>query len=188
MACGPSREKAFGCGDGSGAFREVPRDAVALRRCERSERSDRYGGLSYDVSFCGRATGYVDLIPWSMADLSAVDPSAARKLFKFGFGEGKVAEIWQFFPLHRAMELRRKGVGSAVLIRLMGELEREGFEGTFVLKPFTKRMRKLAERNGFLSAQFERDDCTRDTIMCRRFESARSPTPLGPLCLATERR
>ena len=153
------------------AFSRIPTDAVDLAR-EELELSDGLRGLSYLVSFKGRNTGYVDLIPWFFNDFEREDFCAAKKLEKLGFEKGKVAEIWRVFPLDKDRELRGKGIGTAVLLRLLGELRSEGFTGVFVLRPFRERLRKLLARNGFLSEDFVRDDGAHDTVWCKKFDNA----------------
>lgn len=118
-----------------------------------------------------RRTGYVDIVSTTLDELGISDPEAAEALKKFGFVKGKVAILWQFYPLPKdpeVPELGNIGVGTAALGRLLERLESEGFAGVFAMPPVTDKAGRLWMKNGFWRVGYRKGDMY-DDLWCLKF-------------------
>lgn len=123
-------------------------------------------GYACRESLGDRPTGSVDLFSGRLGELGISDKRTLKALREAGMGKGKVVELWIFDPFMKAPELAGRGLGSAVLRKVMGELEKEGFSGVFGQLPATEPAQRLLERNGFRRIDFEDDHGEPATVWC----------------------
>ena len=92
---------------------------------------ERKGGDSSEEM----ALGYANAVDWEAGRIkrdAQIRTDINKTTRALGFEDGeRLAHINRFYPLIEAPELKRNGIGTAVLARMIGELESEGLAGAF---------------------------------------------------------
>lgn len=104
-----------------------------------------------------RFIGYAKVYEWSVGYLRGWDSKSSKILEKHGFiPEDTVADLALFYPLFEAVELKRKGIATAVLQHIISESRLEGLSGVYV--PMATEwggMRDFLDARGFEKANQE---------------------------------